>query len=113
MRRAFPVGALIVATALSACGPDLIELSVHGRVSEALSDEPIAGAGVVLTWTRGSFDLEAIGTTTGPDGRYRLFVRRFPCDAPALTAGNGVYSARTRDVPCSESEQELDFELER
>lgn len=98
---------------LSACGPELIELRVHGQVSDAVTGAPISGATVLLTWARGSFDLDAIGTATGPDGRYRLFLSRFPCDAPALTAGGGVYNAQTRDLPCSESEQEMDFELGR
>ena len=106
---------LAVGLTLSACGPDLVELGVQGRVSDAVTGVPISGAVVLLTWARGSFDLDAIGTVTGPDGRYRLFVIRFPCDAPALTAGGGEgeYDAQTRDLSCSESDQDVDFELRR
>jgi hypothetical protein len=104
---------LAAGLALAACGPDLIELRLQGRVSDEVTGTPISGASVLLTWARGSHDLEAVGTVTGPDGRYRLFMSKFPCDGPALTAGSGVYDAQTRDVPCSESEQVIDFELSR
>ena len=113
MTRARRALALAAGLALNACGPDLIELRLQGRVSDAVTGAPISGASVLLTWARGSFDLEAIGTVTGPDGHYRLFMSRFPCDAPALTAGGGVYDAQTRDLPCSEAEQVIDFELSR
>ena len=104
---------LVASLALGACGPDLIELRLQGRVSDAVAGTPISGAGVLLTWGHAGFEPEAIGTVTGPDGRYRLFVSRFPCDAPALIVGGEAYDAQTRDVRCSESEQEMDFELTR
>jgi hypothetical protein len=103
--------ALVAVLTLSACGPDLVELRIQGRVSNSATGSPIPGAAVLLTWARGSFDLEAIGTVTGPDGRYRLFISHLPCDAPVLTVGAETYDTETRDVPCSESEQVIDFEL--
>jgi hypothetical protein len=99
--------------ALSACGPELIELRLEGRVSDAVSGLPVSGAAVLLTWARGSFDLDAVGTVTGPDGHYSLFMSRLPCDDLALSAGGGAYEIETRDLPCSEATQVIDFELSR
>lgn len=110
-----PAALLALGFALSACGPDLVELQVQGRVTDATTSAPIPEAVVLLTWARGVYDLDAIGTVTGPDGRYSLFVRRFPCEAPALTAGGGAgeYDPQTRDLSCSESRQNVDFGLTR
>lgn len=113
MKASRAVLSLAFGLTLSACGPDSVELRVRGRVSDAVTGAPISGASVLLTWARGSFDLDGIGTVTGPDGRFRLFVSRFPCDAPALTAGGGAYDTQTRDLLCSQSEQDVDFELRR
>lgn len=113
MRASQAALALAFGLTLCACGPDFVELRVQGRVSDAVTGAPISGASVLLTWARGSFDLDAIGTVTGPDGRYRLFVSRFPCDGPALTAGGGAHETQTKDLSCSQSEQGVDFELRR
>ena len=115
MRAALAAFSLAVGLSLSACGPDLVEMRIRGLVSDATTGVPIPGAAVLLTWERGAVDLDAIGTATGPDGRYTLFVSRFPCDAPAVSAGGGEgdYEPRTRDISCSDSDQEVDFELRR
>lgn len=101
----------VLAVLLGSCEPDLIDLDLHGSVTDRLTGEPIAGAPVILTWSRGYADFDAIGTESGPDGRYRLLVYRFPCDAPALTTGLDPYEVETVDVRCVETEQIVDFAL--
>jgi hypothetical protein len=91
----------------------VIELRLQGRVTDADTEAPIPGATILLTWARGAVDLDAIGTVTGRDGRYRLFMIRFPCDDPELSAGGGEYDIETRDLSCRASEQMIDFELSR
>lgn len=110
-----PVGRCSVwaalAVLLGSCEPHLIDLDVTGRVTDRSTGAPIAGAQVLLTWSRGYADLNAIGTQTGPDGRYRLLVYRFPCDAPALAVGLDPYEVETVDVRCVATAQTVDFTL--
>lgn len=96
---------------LGGCGPDLIDLDLAGSVTDQSTGEPIAGAPVLLTWSRGFADLDAVGTESGADGGYRLLVFRFPCEAPALTTGLDPYEAETVDVRCVQTPQTVDFQL--
>ena len=96
-----------------ACEPEKIDLDVRGRVFDATTGEPLEGVSMALLWTTGAYDVQALGTASGSDGRYRLFVLQFPCDAVTLTAALDPYRAETQDVRCTEAEQFIHFELTR
>jgi len=104
---------VVLMLTLASCGPELIDLDLRGSVTDEVTGEPIAGAPLILLWSHGFADLDAVGTESGADGGYRLFVHRFPCDAPTLMAGLDPYEAETADVKCVETEQILNFALGR
>lgn len=113
MMRASRPCVLALAAVVTACGPDVVTLDLAGRVLDAETEQPIAGAVVLLTWDRGVVDVQAVATDTGSDGGYRLWMSEFACDGPALTAGLDPWDAQTKDVRCVGDPQVIDFLLTR
>jgi hypothetical protein len=106
-------GGLALVVCLSGCEPSKVDLDVRGHILDAATGEPLVGASVALLWTSGAYDVQALGTASGSDGAYRLFVLQFPCDAVTLTAALAPYESETKDVRCTDAEQYIDFRLRR
>lgn len=110
------VRSLTVATALvlSACGdPDEVDLEIRGTITDAQTEAPISGVSVSLMWSPELYDIEAVGTESGPDGTYLLTVFKLPCDRPLLLVSLEPYAPDQRNVRCTAEPQQLDFALRR
>src|SRR6185369_952035 len=79
-RKALP---LLIALALPMIM--LAQTTVSGRITEATTNNPIAGASVLVTGT-------SVGTTTDADGRFSLQV---PSGKTQLTVSYAGYKAQT------------------
>ena len=91
-----------------------VDLDISGTVSAAEDGAPLAGQVVVLLYETGLYSVDAVGTESGADGRYRLILLQFPCDGgPTLAAGGGAWQTEEKDVRCIAAPQQVDFALSR
>lgn len=136
-RRLSGLGSLLLGLALVGCGDPAepnpqTTLDLQGVVTDASSANPIAGASVEIVKCRELLPLtqctrqRLAGTTTAPDGRYRIvYTYTFLCDAPPYKApfwvevsASGYQTQSAGDLSdtpllCTATDQKLDFALQR
>jgi len=101
-------------TFLAACslGPEA-DIHLEGTVTDAVSTAPIEGAVVLITWVRGSYQVEARHTVSDSAGNYVLSAPNVICEALAVSVGLAGYrTVELEELPCTSEVQVLDFELQ-
>jgi len=91
-----------------------VNLDLSGRITDSTDGAALAGQPVLLLYQPGAYQLEAVGTESGPDGRFTLWLARISCDgAPTLAVGRSPWLVQEKPILCTSEPQSIDFELTR